>query len=55
MKKKRKNYTPEEKVAILLRHLLELVPISELCDKHGLQPTIFYRCQKKFFENGTAA
>ncbi len=29
-------------------------PISELCDKHGLQPTVFYRWQKEFFENGTA-
>ena len=39
MKKQRKHYTPEEKVAILRRHLLEQVPISELCDKQGLQPT----------------
>ena len=55
MKKQRKHYTPEEKVTILRRHLLEEVPISELCDKHGLQPTVFYRWQKEFFENGTAA
>jgi transposase len=55
MKKQRKHYTPEDKVAILRRHLLEQVPISELCDKHGLQPTVFYRWQKEFFENGTAA
>ena len=55
MKKQRKHYTPEEKVAILRRHLLEQVPISELCDKHGLQPTAFYRWQKEFFENGAAA
>jgi transposase len=33
MKKHRKHYTPEEKVAILRRHLLEQVPISALCDK----------------------
>ena len=55
MKKQRKHYSPEEKVAILRRHLLEQVPISELCDKHGLQPTVFYRWQKEFFENGAAA
>src|SRR6266403_5640684 len=55
MKKQRKHYTPEEKVAILRRRLLEQVPISELCDKHGLQPTVFYRWQKEFFENGAAA
>jgi transposase len=39
MKKQRKHYTPEEKVAILRRHLLEQVPSSELCDQQGLQPT----------------
>ena len=55
MKKQRKHYTPEGKVGILRRHLLEQVPISELCDKHGLQPTVFYRWQKEFFENGPAA
>ena len=55
MKKQRKHYTPEEKVAILRRHLVEGVPISDLCDESGLQPTVFYRWQKEFFENGAAA
>src|SRR5260221_667987 len=55
MKKQRKHYTPEEKVAILRRHLLEKEPISKLCDEMGLQPTVFYRWQKEFFENGVAA
>ena len=55
MKKQRKHYTPEEKVAMLRRRLLERVPISELCDKQRLQPTVFYRWQKEFFENGAAA
>jgi RNA polymerase-binding protein DksA len=55
MKKQRKHYTPEEKVAILRRHLLEKEPISKLCDELGLQPTVFYRWQKEFFENGAAA
>ena len=54
MKKQRKQYAPEEKVAILRRHLLEKEPISKLCDEVGLQPT-FYRWQKEFFENGAAA
>ena len=55
MKNSRKHYTPEEKVAILRRHLLEKEPISKLCDELGLQPTVFYRWQKEFFENGAAA
>ena len=55
MKKQRKQYEPEEKVAILRRHLLEKEPISKLCDELGLQTTVFYRWQKEFFENGAAA
>jgi len=54
MKKQRKHYTPEEKVAILRRHLLEKEPVSKLCDEMGLKPTVFYRWQKEFFENGAA-
>src|SRR5438045_8064817 len=55
MNKQRKQYAPEEKVAILRRHLLEQEPVSKLCDELGLQPTVFYRWQKEFFENGAAA
>lgn len=49
-RKKRKNYTSQEKVIILKEHLLEQVPVSDLCDKYELQPTVFYRWQKEFFE-----
>jgi transposase len=35
--------------------LLEREPIAKLCDELGLQPTVFYRWQKEFFENGAAA
>jgi len=33
MRKERKHYTGEEKVAILRRHLLDKVPVSDLCDE----------------------
>src|ERR1700675_1450530 len=55
MRKERKHYTSEEKVAILRRHLLDKVPVSDLCEELGLKPTVFYRWQKEFFENGAAA
>lgn len=55
MKKKRKNYTPQEKVVILKKHLVDQIPVSDLCDQYNLQPTVFYGWQKKFFENGAAA
>ncbi len=50
-----KNYTPPEKVAIQRRHLIDRVPVSDLCDEYHLQPTLFYAWQKHFFENGAAA
>jgi transposase-like protein len=54
-KKTRKRFTSQEKVAILRLHLLERIPISDLCDQHGIHPTMFYRWQKEFFENAAAA
>jgi len=50
MRKKRKQYSAQEKVAILRKHLLDKIPVSELCDEYGVQPTVFYRWQKQLFE-----
>lgn len=55
MSKRRTHYSPEQKVAILKKHFLEKVPVSDLCDTYGLHPTVFYRWQKEFFENGAEA
>ncbi len=55
MKRKRKNYSPEEKVVILKRHLVDRIAVSDLCDEYTLNPTVFYRWQKEFFEHGAAA
>ena len=49
---KRKQYTGEEKIAILRKHLLEGMAVSDVCDEYGLQPTVFYRWQKQLFEEG---
>ena len=47
--------TAEEKVAILRRHLVDKVAVSELYEELNLRPTVFYRWQKEFFENGGSA
>ncbi len=36
MRTSRRNYAAEEKVAILKRHLVEKVPVSDLCDELDL-------------------
>ena len=54
MNGQRRHFSPQEKVSFLNRHLLENTPVSDLCDQIGIKPTVFYRWQKEFFENGHA-
>jgi len=50
--KQRRHFTGQEKVAILRRHLVDRVAVSDLCEEHGIHPTLFYRWQKDWFEQG---
>lgn len=52
---KRRHFSPTDKVAILKRHLLEGVAVSDLCDELGIAPNLFYRWQKELFEHGHTA
>ncbi|MCP5099538.1 MAG: transposase [Chloroflexi bacterium] len=54
-KRKQKQYQPAQKVAIIREHLVEKVPVSDLCDKYGIHPSVYYRWQKQFFEGGGKA
>ena len=55
MAKQRRHFSGTEKVAILKRHLLDKVAVSDLCDELGLYPNQVYGWLKEFFENGHAA
>lgn len=52
MRRQRRNCSGREKMAILREHLIDKVPVSEICEKHGVHPTLFYHWQKKLFEEG---
>jgi len=52
MDRKRRRFSSEKKVEILREHLKNKVPISELCQKYGLHPNLFYRWEKELFEGG---
>ena len=54
-RQQRRHFSGADKVAILKRHLLDKVPVSDLCDELGIQVNQFYQWQKQFFENGHAA
>jgi transposase len=55
MSKQRRHFPDTEKVAILKRHLIDKVPVSDLCDELDIYPNQFYDWLKKFFENGHLA
>ena len=50
MANQRKKYPPEKKVEILREHLKNQIPISELCEKYGVHPNMFYKWEKQLFE-----
>jgi len=51
----RRHFSGQEKVKILRMHLLEGKPVSELCEQHKINPSLFYQWQRTFFENGARA
>ena len=54
-RKQRRHFDGAQKLAIVKRHLVDNVPVSDLCDEYHILPTQFYQWQKQLFENGAAA
>ena len=52
MSKKRRRYSAKEKMAALRKHFVEDVPVSDICDELGIQPSLFYDWQRVLFSNG---
>jgi len=55
MTRSRRIFTADEKAAIVRRHLIDKVPVSDLSDEFGLQPTQIYTWQKQLFDNAALA
>jgi transposase len=54
-KQTRRHFSPQEKAAIVKRHLVEGVAVSALCDEFQINPTLFYQWQRQLFENAHLA
>ena len=54
MSGERKSISGPDKLAILKQYLVEKIPISDLCDQHGLQPSQIYYWQAQLFEHGAS-
>ena len=50
-KKSRRRFTAEEKAAILRKLMFEKVPMSDLADQTGVQPSVIYGWQRQAQEN----
>jgi transposase-like protein len=51
MSQTRRRFTSEQKAAILKEYLIDRVSVADLCDRHGVRLTLFYRWQKEAIEN----
>jgi transposase-like protein len=47
----RRQFTVDQKVALLRRHLVDKTPVSELCNEEGLQPSVFYQWLRQVHDN----
>ena len=54
-RRKRRTFTAHQKVVIVKRHLVDGVPVSDLCDEYLLLTTPCYQGQKQLFEGGAVA
>jgi len=51
----RPHHAAEHKVAAVKRHLIDKVPVSQLCDELHISVNTFFLWQKELFENGHRA
>ena len=47
----RRQFTVEQKVALLRRHLVDKTPVSEICNEEGLQPSLLYQWLRQVHDN----
>ena len=54
-KRKRRQFSADEKAAILKRHLADKVSVADLCDEYNLQPSVFYQWQRQLLDQAAKA
>jgi transposase-like protein len=50
-KRTRRKHSGSLKAALLKKHHVEKVPVSDVCDQAQVQPSLFYMWQRQLFEN----
>jgi len=52
---KRRNWSADEKLAIVLEGIKEKRSVSEICQEHQISQGLYYRWRDKFFDGGKKA
>lgn len=48
----RRKFSAEEKIRIVLEPLRGEIPVSDICRREGIAPTLYYRWSKAFLDSG---
>ena len=51
----RRRFSPDDKAAILRKHLVDKKPVSDVCEEYGIQPSVFYGWQRQLLDNLASA
>ncbi len=51
MTRSRRTFSSQEKAKMVLRHLIDKTPVSDLCDEFGHHPTQIYIWKKQLTDN----
>jgi len=54
-KRRRRHHSAEQKAELLRLHLVDKMPVSEICNKHDLQPSVFYDWLRQLIERAPTA
>jgi transposase-like protein len=54
-KRSRRQFTTEQKITLIRRHLVDKEPVSKICEDENLQPSLFYQWMRQVFDNLGAA
>jgi len=54
MPKTRNQYSADQKVTMMRRHLIDRIFVADRCNEYKIHLTMFYQWQAQLFENGSA-
>ena len=52
--KKYRRVSSDVKVQALKKHMMDKIPVSEICEEQGIQPSVFYLWQRELFARGAS-